>query len=179
MQILKKGRIFSKRAHTVKILTACNAKQDQTAKQSAFLRIQVREQSNKRSGTRLKRERERDWGETLRACEARPLPISLLILRKTPTVLQSKTRPSPWFSSEVSHFACRQPAATVQKIYILYVSNNKGNFIFVFECTIVNLATCRQFTIGCLKLNYSKKNKITKQSYFWSINNNNNNNNNF
>ena len=36
-------------------------------------------------------------------------------------------------------------------------NNNNGNFISVFECTIVNLATYRQFTIGCLRLNYSKK----------------------
>ena len=32
------------------------------------------------------------------------------------------------------------------------------NFISVFECTVVNLATYRQFTAGCLRLNYSKKN---------------------
>ena len=32
-----------------------------------------------------------------------------------------------------------------------------GNFISVFECTVVNLATYRQFTTGCLRLNYSKK----------------------
>ena len=31
------------------------------------------------------------------------------------------------------------------------------NFISVFECTVVNLATYRQFTAGCLRLNYSKK----------------------
>ena len=31
------------------------------------------------------------------------------------------------------------------------------NFISVFECTVVNLATYRQFTTGCLRLNYSKK----------------------
>ena len=65
----------------------------------------TREQSNKRSGMRLKTESE--TGErrqkiffslashALRACEARvrllrhALPISLLILRKKPTVLQS------------------------------------------------------------------------------------------
>ena len=48
-------------------------------------------------------------------------------------------------------------------------SNNNGTFVCVFECTIVNLATSfvvdvgiivnlatyRQFTIGCLRLNYS------------------------
>ena len=36
-------------------------------------------------------------------------------------------------------------------------NNNNGNLICVFECTITNLATYRQFTIGCLRLNYSKK----------------------
>ena len=42
--------------------------------------------------------REREWGETLRACEARArktltprFTVSLLILRKKPTVLQSKS----------------------------------------------------------------------------------------
>ena len=35
-------------------------------------------------------------------------------------------------------------------------NNNNGKFIYVFECTIVNLATYRQFTIGCLRLNHSK-----------------------
>ena len=36
--------------------------------------------------------------------------------------------------------------------------NSNGNFISVFESTIifVNLATYRQFTIGCLRLNYQK-----------------------
>ena len=37
--------------------------------------------------------------------------------------------------------------------------NYNGNLIYLFECTIVNLATYRQFTIGCLRLNYSKKNQ--------------------
>ena len=65
----------------------------QTAKQCVF-KYATREQSNKRSGTRLKTESE-TWGETLkRACEVRllrhALPISLLIFRKKPTVLQSR-----------------------------------------------------------------------------------------
>ena len=33
-------------------------------------------------------------------------------------------------------------------------NNNNGNYICVFESTVVNLATYRQFTIGCLRLNY-------------------------
>ena len=38
--------------------------------------------------------RERDWGETPRVRLLRhPLPISLLILRKKPTVLQSRLKP--------------------------------------------------------------------------------------
>ena len=56
-----------------------------------FVYSSTHEQSNKRSGTRLKTERQR---LALRACEAcglrHALPISLLILRKTPTVLQSR-----------------------------------------------------------------------------------------
>ena len=75
-----------------------------------FCVFKYAEQSNKRSGTRLKN-RERDWGETLkirfffsrlvervrfaRCARARllrhALPISLLILRKKPTVLQSRS----------------------------------------------------------------------------------------
>ena len=70
-----------------------------------FAYLSTREQSNKAEN------RERDWGETLkilsphtplRACEARALarvrllrhalPISLLILRKKPTFLQSKIK---------------------------------------------------------------------------------------
>ena len=38
-------------------------------------------------------------------------------------------------------------------------NNYNGNLIYLFECTIVNLATYRQFTIGCLRLNCSKKNQ--------------------
>ena len=64
-----------------------------------FAYSSMREQSNKRSGTRLKTESE-TWGETLvgrvrlaRFARVRvlrrALPISLLILRKKPTVLQS------------------------------------------------------------------------------------------
>ena len=37
-------------------------------------------------------------------------------------------------------------------------NDNNGNFTYLFEC-IVNLATYRQFTIGCLRLNCSKKNQ--------------------
>ena len=36
-------------------------------------------------------------------------------------------------------------------------SKLNGNFISLFECTVVNLATYRQFTTGCLRLNFSKK----------------------
>ena len=32
-------------------------------------------------------------------------------------------------------------------------NNNNRNYICVFESTIVNLATYRQFTNGCLRLN--------------------------
>ena len=59
-----------------------------------FAYSNTREQSNKRSGTRLKTESE-TWGDTVeRVLRARntlrhALPISLLILRKNPTVLQS------------------------------------------------------------------------------------------
>ena len=35
-------------------------------------------------------------------------------------------------------------------------NNSNRNFVSVFESTIVNLATYRQFTIGCLRLNYQK-----------------------
>ena len=40
-------------------------------------------------------------------------------------------------------------------------NNNNGNFIYLFECTIVNLATYRQFTIGCfeIELLFKKKNQ--------------------
>ena len=62
-----------------------------TAKQSVFLRIQVRASSQTKG---LERGREQTFfplaSHALRACEARhALPISLLILRRKPTVLQS------------------------------------------------------------------------------------------
>ena len=62
----------------------------QTAKKSVFFSYSsTREQSNKRSGTRLKHGRVRltCFARTRLLCHA--LPISLLILRKKPTVLQS------------------------------------------------------------------------------------------
>ena len=39
-------------------------------------------------------------------------------------------------------------------------NNNNGNFIYLFECTIVNLATYRQFTIGCFEIELLFKKKI-------------------
>ena len=41
-------------------------------------------------------------------------------------------------------------------VFINNNNNSNGNFISVFESTIVNLVTYRQFTIGCLRLNYKK-----------------------
>ena len=38
-------------------------------------------------------------------------------------------------------------------------NNYNGNLIYLFERTIVNLATYRQFTIGSLRLHCSKKNQ--------------------
>ena len=67
-----------------------------------FAYSSTREQSDKRSGMRLKTESE--TGErrfplashARRACEAHhALPISLLILRKKTTVLQSNNKPEP------------------------------------------------------------------------------------
>ena len=62
---------------------------------SIFAYSSKREQSNERSGTRLKTESESGEGRVRLARFARlrllrhDLPISLLILRKKPTVLQS------------------------------------------------------------------------------------------
>ena len=42
-------------------------------------------------------------------------------------------------------------------------NNNKGNFICVFECTIVNLATYRQFTNAAWDWIIKKKKKQNKQ----------------
>ena len=44
-------------------------------------------------------------------------------------------------------------------------NNGNGNSICLFECTTVNLATYRQFTIGCLRLNIQK----SKFHYVWAI----------
>ena len=43
-------------------------------------------------------------------------------------------------------------------------TNNNGNFICVFECTIVNLATCKQFTNAAWDWMIKKTNKLTKQN---------------
>ena len=53
-----------------------------------FAYSSTREQSNKRSGTRLKTESE-TGGERDSRASRHALPMSLLILRKKPTVLQS------------------------------------------------------------------------------------------
>ena len=57
----------------------------------------------------------------------------------------------------------------------LYVNdnNNNGKYICVFESTVVNLATYRQFTIGCLRLNYLKKTRTTTTTEKKTNNNNN------
>ena len=45
------------------------------------------------------------------------------------------------------------------------INNNNGNFICVFECTIVNLATYRQFTNAAWDwIIKNKKNKNKKQN---------------
>ena len=44
------------------------------------------------------------------------------------------------------------------------INNNNGNFICVFECTIVNLATYRQFTNAAWDWIIKKKNKKQKQN---------------
>ena len=59
-----------------------------TAKQSVFLRIQVRASSKQKVWNEAENT-EQDWGETVRLLR-HALPISLLILREKPTVLQSK-----------------------------------------------------------------------------------------
>ena len=43
-------------------------------------------------------------------------------------------------------------------------NNNNGNFICVFECTIVNLATYRQFTNAAWDWIIYKKQKTKKQN---------------
>ena len=43
-------------------------------------------------------------------------------------------------------------------------NNYNGNLIYLFECTIVNLATYRQFTIGCFEIELLFKKKKIKIS---------------
>ena len=50
-----------------------------------------------------------DWGETLLILLRHALPISLLILRKKPTVLQSKTK------SGTSAILAEQPSCTIMR----------------------------------------------------------------
>ena len=62
-----------------------------------FAYSSMREQSNKRSGTRLKTEREtgerrQKYSRLDSRASRHALPISLLILRKKPTVLQSRSK---------------------------------------------------------------------------------------
>ena len=45
---------------------------------------------------------------------------------------------------------------------IVFNNNNNGNFICVFECTIVNLATYRQFTNAAWDWIIKKKKQKTK-----------------
>ena len=42
-------------------------------------------------------------------------------------------------------------------------NNNNGNFICVFECTIVNLATYRQFTNAVLEIGLLKRKTKSKK----------------
>ena len=116
------------------LLSSCT----QTARQSVFLRIQVRairEQSNERSGTRLKTESE--TGERLspytpygsltgvrglRASRLRllrhALPIFLLIFRKKPTVLQSIMHASPFFLLACKTCICKNICSAHTRVYI-------------------------------------------------------------
>ena len=59
------------------------------------------------------------------------------------------------------------PCAKFYKIIIIVILN--GNFICLFECTIVNLASYGQLTIGCLRLNYSKNKNFIKYTYHFLI----------
>ena len=79
-----------------------------------FAYSNTREQSNKRSGMRLKTESEtgeRRYGRVRLARFQRvrllrhALPISLLILRKKPTVLQSTLIPSRWIKKKLAIFS--------------------------------------------------------------------------
>ena len=57
---------------------------------------------------------------------------------------------------------------------IVFNNNNNGNFICVFECTIVNLATYRQFTNAAWdwiikKKKQKTKTKAKKKKYIFNI----------
>ena len=59
------------------------------------------------------------------------------------------------------------PCAKFYIIIIIVILN--GTFICLFDCRIVNLASYGQFTIGCLRLNYSKINNFIKYTYHFLI----------
>ena len=54
-------------------------------------------------------------------------------------------------------------------IIIIIIVILNGNFICLFECRIVNLASYGQFAIGCLRLNHSKIKNFIKYTYHFLI----------